>query len=251
MSEEKSIKKEPLLKVIPKCEKAILFTKLLNIQKTVNGIMKDKQTYSYNYATGDKVLNIIRPLMNEEGLILVQEVDEVENTIVDYKAGREQKDKREILSSVKQVFKWIDCDTGFEYPVKFHANGMNEFEKGLGSALTYAERYFLLKFFHIPTDKDDVDNPDRKKEDQEREEEKNRLESEKKKIAEDKALKEANRTQQEKDMIACKTLEELKSVYDSFTEEEKKLYVSKKDAMKNHIIKEAKKNETNTVSNKQ
>jgi len=44
----------------------------------------------------------------------------------------------------------------------FGANGLNEFEKGLGSALTYAERYFLLKFFHINTDEDDIDNDARK-----------------------------------------------------------------------------------------
>ena len=34
---------------------------------------------------------------------------------------------------------------------------MNAWDKGLGSALTYGERYFLLKFFHIQTDYDDVD----------------------------------------------------------------------------------------------
>jgi hypothetical protein len=46
----------------------------------------------------------------------------------------------------------------------FAANGQNDFEKGLGSALTYAERYFLLKYFHISTDEDDIDNPNRKPE---------------------------------------------------------------------------------------
>jgi hypothetical protein len=30
--------------------------------------------------------------------------------------------------------------------------------------LTYAERYFLLKYFHIATDEDDVDNDKRKPE---------------------------------------------------------------------------------------
>ena len=39
----------------------------------------------------------------------------------------------------------------------------SRYEKGLGSALTYAERYFLLKYFHINTDEDDIDNPERKK----------------------------------------------------------------------------------------
>ena len=48
-------------------------------------------------------------------------------------------------------------------PNLFGANGQNDWEKGLGSALTYAERYFLLKFFHIATDEDDIDNEQRKK----------------------------------------------------------------------------------------
>ena len=29
--------------------------------------------------------------------------------------------------------------------------------KAHGTALTYAERYFLMKFFNIPTDEDDAD----------------------------------------------------------------------------------------------
>ena len=44
---------------------------------------------------------------------------------------------------------------------------MNDFEKGIGSAATYAERYFLLKYFHIHSDEDDVDNKDRKKDNNE------------------------------------------------------------------------------------
>jgi hypothetical protein len=59
-------------------------------------------------------------------------------------------------------FTWIDCETGESDVNEFGANGQNDWEKGLGSALTYAERYFLLKFFHIATDEDDIDNADRK-----------------------------------------------------------------------------------------
>lgn len=59
-------------------------------------------------------------------------------------------------------FTWIDCETGERDENLFGANGQNDWEKGLGSALTYAERYFLLKFFHLSTDEDDIDNEDRK-----------------------------------------------------------------------------------------
>lgn len=59
-------------------------------------------------------------------------------------------------------FTWVDIDTGEKDENLFGANGQNDWEKGLGGALTYGERYFLLKYFHIATDEDDIDNPDRK-----------------------------------------------------------------------------------------
>ena len=74
------------------------------------------------------------------------------------------KPKSEILSNVMMRFTWIDIETGEQDVNLFGANGQNDWEKGLGSALTYAERYFLLKFFHIATDEDDIDNPNRKPE---------------------------------------------------------------------------------------
>lgn len=211
--------KKPLEKKPPIIanDKAKLFTKLLNIQRTVCGIMKNKQTYSYNYATGDKVLSIIRPLMNDNGLLLVQGVVSVENTIIDYKVGKDNKEKKEILSSVYQSFTWVDSETGFEYSVPFHANGMNEFEKGLGSALTYAERYFLLKFFHIPTDKDDIDNPERKDSEQELKKEP------------------SQKTAEEKLIRKSKTIAELTTTYNSLSEEDKERYKELITNMKNYI----------------
>jgi hypothetical protein len=137
-----------------------LYQKLLIIQTKINGLGKDKNTYNYKYVTGDKVLGEIKPLMNQLGLILKQEVISIENTRQDYltKSGS----KSEILSKVMMQFTWIDCATGERDVNSFGANGQNDWEKGLGSALTYAERYFLLKYFHIATDEDDIDNDQRK-----------------------------------------------------------------------------------------
>ena len=138
-----------------------IYQKLLSIQQKINGLGKDKQANNYKYVTGDKVLSEIKPLMNDLGLILKQEVLSIENTRQDYKTRNGE--KSEILSKVMMRFTWIDCETGEKDENLFGANGQNDWEKGLGSALTYAERYFLLKFFHIATDEDDIDNPDRVK----------------------------------------------------------------------------------------
>lgn len=132
-----------------------LYQKLIEIQKSVRSLGKDKATSTYQYVSGSKVLDAVRERMDSLGVLLVQQVDSIENTRIDYqvKSGS----KSELLSKVMMTFTWIDAESGDRLPVSFGANGMNGWDKGLGSALTYAERYFLLKFFHIATDEDDVD----------------------------------------------------------------------------------------------
>lgn len=137
-----------------------IYKKLLEVQKKVIGLGKDKKSFGYDYVTGSKVLEHIKPILNEYGILLKQEVVTVEKERIDYKA--KSGEKSEMLYSVYQKFTWIDTETGEKDENTFFSSGMNDWEKGLGSALTYAERYFLLKYFHIATDEDDIDNEDRK-----------------------------------------------------------------------------------------
>lgn len=137
-----------------------IYKKLLKIQQKINGLGKDKSTYNYKYVTGDKILGEVKPMMNELGLLLKQEVLSIENQRQDYEVKNGK--KSEILSKVMMKFTWVDAETGEKDENLFGANGQNDWEKGLGSALTYAERYFLLKYFHIATDEDDIDNDQRK-----------------------------------------------------------------------------------------
>ena len=143
-----------------------IYKKLHEIQVAIKGLSKDKESHNFKYVTGNKILSIVKPLMDSKGLILKQEVLSIENERQDYqvfdKYSKTMKDKAEILSKVMMKFTWIDIETGEKDDNLFGANGQNDWEKGLGSALTYGERYFLLKYFHIPTDQDDIDNPVRK-----------------------------------------------------------------------------------------
>ena len=143
--------------------KMSLYKKLLEVQKKVIGLGKDKKSFGYDYVTGSKVLEHIKPILNEHGILLKQEVVSVEKERIDYRA--KSGEKSEMLYSVYQKFTWIDTDTGEKDENTFFSSGMNDWEKGLGSALTYAERYFLLKYFHIATDEDDIDNTARKNND--------------------------------------------------------------------------------------
>lgn len=136
-----------------------LYQKLHKIQCSVRGLGKDSTggagASSYGYVSGSKVLDVVRPKMDELGVLLIPQVDSIESERIDYavKSGA----KSEMLTKVMVTFIWVDVESGERLPVPFGANGMNGWDKGLGSALTYAERYFLLKFFHIATDEDDLD----------------------------------------------------------------------------------------------
>ena len=139
-----------------------IYKKLLELQKAVVGLTKDKSGNSYQYVSGDKVLGIVRPKMDDLGLILVPEVVESSFTRQDYnlydKNGN-PKPKSEIFCAIKLKFTWVDTESGETLVCFWASSGQNNWDKGLGSALTYGERYFLLKFFHIATDRDDVDAP--------------------------------------------------------------------------------------------
>ena len=125
-----------------------IYKKLLTIQQKINGLGKDTRGYNYQYVSGSKVLGAIKPLMNEQGLILKQEVIDVTSL----PAG-----EKDVLFTVNMRFTWVDVESGETDVNTFAAAGCNGKDKGIGAALTYAERYFLLKYFHIATDEDDVD----------------------------------------------------------------------------------------------
>ena len=139
-----------------------LYKKLLALQTAVRALMKDQpgggDRNGFWYVSGAKLLSVVRPRMDELGLILKQEVISESHEPMTYRVnGKMPYDKTEMFTAVDMRFTWIDVDSGEKDENLFHANGMNAWDKGLGSALTYGERYFLLKYFHIATDEDDVD----------------------------------------------------------------------------------------------
>ena len=138
-----------------------VYKKLMQIQKRIKAVSKDAQAYNYSYVSGDKLLEIIRPMMDEYGLLLLPIVLNTSSEPITYKKWDKQQkaavDCTEILHTIKMQMRWVDTEETEVIDIPFAAVGMNAFDKGFGSALTYAERYYLLKTFHISTSCDDVD----------------------------------------------------------------------------------------------
>lgn len=217
-----------------------LYQKLASIQSEVKGLGKDKDGHGYKYVTGAKVLDHIKPLMIQHGILLKQEIISIENVRQDYQTSIFQnqetkewkgKPKTEILSKVMMRFTWIDVETGDKDENSFGANGQNDWDKGVGSALTYAERYFLLKYFHINTDEDDIDNPERKAEELA---EQKRIETEQ---AQAKAKEEESRLNIQLDLDSAGTLEELASKYLALAKTDQVTFKEHKDKLKEKLTK--------------
>lgn len=148
-----------------------LYEKLVEVRKSIPYLKKDKRSFNYSYASGIQVLSAVRQKIDELGLLLVSHVLEIQHEVVEEKIKEKPKYqnqslqepkeeiKKERLVTIKMKFVWINAEDINEKPLEvlWISMGQNAREKGIGAALTYAERYFLLKSFLIPTDELDPD----------------------------------------------------------------------------------------------
>lgn len=126
-----------------------LYQKLIEIRKKVKYLKKDAEGYKYSYVSGASILGELREEMDKQKVLLVP-------NILEYITSYEKKS----MVSCKMIMTWINADKPSEkLEVPFACFGaQDDISKAFGSALTYTERYFMLKFFNIPTDKDDPDS---------------------------------------------------------------------------------------------
>ena len=144
-------------------EKVKIYKKILELQKYLAIIPKKGKTNGYDYVRGDDLFAKARPKMDDLGLMLFHEVIDTTHEHVLWKT--KYGEKQQTFTEVKMLFTWVDADSGETIEHQFSASGFNDWDKALGSALTYAERYYVLKQFHIPTGEDD---PDARKEPEEK-----------------------------------------------------------------------------------
>lgn len=138
-----------------------IYKKLLEIRKAVPYIQKLKQGYQYSYVSSSDVLGAVRRKMDEVGILLFPKIKEVKTKVFSTEYRDDKGNTRIQNTYFTELFidfEWVCVDTGESLTVPFYAQGIDTGgEKGVGKALTYAEKYFLLKQFNIPTDEDDPD----------------------------------------------------------------------------------------------
>jgi hypothetical protein len=144
-----------------------IYQKLIEVRKAVPYLQKEDKGAQYAYVGSSKVLSNVRSKMDELGLLLVPAVigTKVSESVVEYiekdKYGNEKPKKTTTyFTELTLEMTWINAENPEEQiKVPWYGQGVDiAGEKGVGKALTYAEKYFLLKQFNIATDKDDPDS---------------------------------------------------------------------------------------------
>lgn len=139
-----------------------LHQKIVEIKKCLESFKKDTKSFNYKYVSGSQVLGDIKEKMDELGVLLIPELDY--NTLHwekhEYTNSKNQ-DKLDFIITAKMTYTWInaeDPDDKIVVPWVCIGQQADDIAKAVGTAMTYNERYFLLKFLGVPTDEDDADN---------------------------------------------------------------------------------------------
>lgn len=140
-----------------------IYQKLIEVRKAVPYLKKGNKGEQYSYTSSSQVVAAIREKMDELGLLLIPRIIDknVRTETVEFKDknGNVNKKTTTYFTELTMEFKWINAENPEETMiVPFYAQGVDRAgEKGVGKALTYAEKYFFLKQFNIATDNDDPD----------------------------------------------------------------------------------------------
>ena len=132
-------------------------------EKKVSGSQKS----AYLYTPGWSIVEAIRQKMDEQNVMLEMNVVDEKHEMISYPVYKQMQndqilpfEKREMYVTVRCAFNWVDVDTNETIgPIIMTASGANGIDKSISSALSLAERYFLLKYFHITTREKD-EEPD-------------------------------------------------------------------------------------------
>lgn len=138
-------------------EKLNLFQKIADVKANIDGFTKDTEGYKYKYVSGSQVLHSIRNKMEEHNLLFVPHIKNAHYQEIEVLVKGQKKPN--IIVSLDLIYTWIDADNPTDrFEIPFYAIGhQDDASKALGTALTYSERYLLMKQFNIPTDEDDAD----------------------------------------------------------------------------------------------
>lgn len=147
-----------------------IYQKLAKIRKQVEVMQKNKSGFNYKYVPEEEILAKITAFMDKYSLSLIPQIVQgtMKYELYHYLKTRFDKTSKqpydehnnEIIVSADMVYTWINNENPEErIDIPWGAIGQQaDSSQAFGSGLTYANRYFLLKYFNVATPEDDPDN---------------------------------------------------------------------------------------------
>ncbi|WP_397353254.1 ERF family protein [Paenibacillus xylanexedens] len=140
-----------------------IYQKLIEVRKEVPYLQKESEGHQYKYTGSSQVLASVRKKLDDLNLLLIPRIVDtniLSETVDSTDKYNNPKKTTTYFTELTMTMTWVDADNPddkIECP--WYAQGVDiAGEKGVGKALTYGEKYFMLKFFNIATDKDDPDS---------------------------------------------------------------------------------------------
>jgi hypothetical protein len=131
-----------------------IYQKLIEVRKSVPYLQKDNVGHQFKYVSSSQTLGALKAEMDAQGLLLIPSVKS--ERVLDHTTS---KGAHWYFTVLTVEFTWVNAELPEErITCQWTGQGLDDGEKGVGKALTYAEKFFMLKFFNIPTDKDDPDS---------------------------------------------------------------------------------------------
>lgn len=146
-----------------------IFEKLLGIANELETVAKNLEVgtgnSSYKAVGEADVLKAVKPLEKKYGVYsypchrLIVESGVLENEAIDYKT-KEKVIKKNLYERIETTYRFVNIEKPEEYiDIVSYGDGIDSQDKSVGKAMTYADKYALMKAYKIVTGDDPDQNP--------------------------------------------------------------------------------------------
>ena len=145
-----------------------IYQKMAAITAELKAVEKDltvktTKTSSYKAVSERGILDAVKPLEEKYGVysypcareVLESNLIKNDSVYEDAKGNKTTTEKTSYMTRIKTTYRFIniDCPTDFIDTITF-AEGIDSQDKGSGKAMTYADKYALMKSYKISTGED-------------------------------------------------------------------------------------------------
>lgn len=158
-----------------------IYEKLARIRKPVEVVRKNRKGYGYSYVDEEEILSKITGLMDKYKVSLIPSIVRGTAAVEPYHylktkstktGGVYEEHVNEVIVKGEMEWIWVNNENPDDRVIVpwFFVGSQADPSQSFGSALTYASRYFLLKYFNVATSESDPDDYRRRQKEAEIEE---------------------------------------------------------------------------------